>query len=118
MLGNAPEFQAVLRAMRIVSATDATVLVTGESGTGKELLAKALHRYSRRQNNPFVTVNCAALPEHLAESELFGHRKGAFTGAIYDEKGRMQAAHGGTLFLDEVGELPLGVQAKLLRFLI
>ena len=117
MLGNAPEFQAVLRAMRIVSATDATVLVTGESGTGKELLAKALHRYSRRQNNPFVTVNCAALPEHLAESELFGHRKGAFTGAIYDEKGRMQAAHGGTLFLDEVGELPLGVQAKLLRFL-
>ena len=117
MLGNAPEFQAVLRAMKIVSATDATVLVTGESGTGKELLAKALHRYSRRHNKPFVTVNCAALPEHLAESELFGHRRGAFTGAVHDEQGRMQAANGGTLFLDEVGELPLGVQAKLLRFL-
>jgi transcriptional regulator with GAF, ATPase, and Fis domain len=117
MLGNAPEFQAVLRAMKIVSATDATVLVTGESGTGKELLAKALHRYSRRNHKPLVTVNCAALPEHLAESELFGHRKGAFTGAVNDEQGRMQAANGGTLFLDEVGELPLGVQAKLLRFL-
>jgi transcriptional regulator with GAF, ATPase, and Fis domain len=117
MLGNAPEFQAVLRAMKIVSATDATVLVTGESGTGKELLAKALHRYSRRHSKPFITVNCAALPEHLAESELFGHRRGAFTGAIQDEQGRMQAANGGTLFLDEVGELPLGVQAKLLRFL-
>ena len=117
MLGNAPEFQTVLRAMKIVSATDATVLVTGESGTGKELLAKALHRYSRRHSKPFVTVNCAALPEHLAESELFGHRRGAFTGAVQDEQGRMQAANGGTLFLDEVGELPLGVQAKLLRFL-
>ena len=117
MLGNAPEFQAVLRAMKIVSATDATVLVTGESGTGKELLAKALHRYSRRNSRPFITVNCAALPEHLAESELFGHRRGAFTGAVQDEEGRMQAANGGTLFLDEVGELPLGVQAKLLRFL-
>jgi transcriptional regulator with GAF, ATPase, and Fis domain len=117
MLGNAPEFQAVLRAMKIVSATDATVLVTGESGTGKELLAKALHRYSRRHNRPFITVNCAALPEHLAESELFGHRRGAFTGAVHDEQGRMQAANGGTLFLDEVGELPLAVQAKLLRFL-
>ncbi len=117
MLGNAPEFQSVLRAMKIVSATDATVLVTGESGTGKELLAKALHRYSRRHSKPFVTVNCAALPEHLAETELFGHRKGAFTGAVQNEQGRMQAANGGTIFLDEVGELPLGVQAKLLRFL-
>lgn len=117
MLGRAPEFQTVLRAMKIVSATDATVLVTGESGTGKELLAKALHRYSRRQSMPFITVNCAALPEHLAESELFGHRRGSFTGAVQDEQGRMQAANGGTLFLDEVGELPLAVQAKLLRFL-
>ena len=117
MLGKAPEFLSVLRAMKIVSATDATVLVTGESGTGKELLAKALHRYSRREEKPFVTVNCAALPEHLAESELFGHRRGAYTGAIQDEQGRVQAANGGTLFLDEVGELPLGVQSKLLRFL-
>ncbi|MDJ0807531.1 MAG: sigma-54 dependent transcriptional regulator [Gammaproteobacteria bacterium] len=117
MLGQAPEFLSVLRAMKIVSATDATVLVTGESGTGKELLAKALHHFSRRENRPFVTVNCAALPEHLAESELFGHRKGAYTGAVHDEHGRVQAANGGTLFLDEIGELPLAVQAKLLRFL-
>jgi DNA-binding NtrC family response regulator len=117
MLGQAPEFQTVLRAMRIVSATDATVLVTGESGTGKELLARALFENSRRRDKPFVTVNCAALPEQLAESELFGHRRGAFTGAMSDGIGRLQAADGGTLFLDEIGELPLAVQAKLLRFL-
>ncbi len=117
MLGQAPEFQTVLRAMRIVSATDATVLVTGESGTGKELLARALYENSRRRDKPFVTVNCAALPVQLAESELFGHRRGAFTGASSDGVGKVQAANGGTLFLDEIGELPLAVQAKLLRFL-
>jgi DNA-binding NtrC family response regulator len=117
MLGQAPEFQSVLRAMRIVSATDATVLVTGESGTGKELLARALYRNSHRRDKPFVAVNCAALPVQLAESELFGHRKGAFTGASSDGVGKLQAANGGTLFLDEIGELPLAVQAKLLRFL-
>ncbi|MCG7934137.1 MAG: sigma-54 dependent transcriptional regulator [Candidatus Thiodiazotropha taylori] len=117
MIGKAPEFQTLLRAMRIVSATDATVLVTGESGTGKELLAQALHDNSRRCNKPFVTVNCAALPTQLAESELFGHRKGAYTGATSDSMGKVQAAQGGTLFLDEIGELPLSVQAKLLRFL-
>ncbi|MEJ2692856.1 MAG: sigma-54 dependent transcriptional regulator [Candidatus Thiodiazotropha sp.] len=117
MLGQAPEFQTVLRAMRIVSATDATVLVTGESGTGKELLAEALYENSRRRDRPFITVNCAALPVQLAESELFGHRRGAFTGASSDGVGKMQAADGGTLFLDEIGELPLAVQAKLLRFL-
>lgn len=117
MLGKAPEFQSLLRAMRIVSVTDATVLVSGESGTGKELLAQALHRNSRRRDKPFVTVNCAALPTQLAESELFGHRKGAFTGASNDSIGKVQAANGGTLFLDEIGELPLAVQAKLLRFL-
>jgi transcriptional regulator with GAF, ATPase, and Fis domain len=117
MLGQAPEFQSVLRAMRIVSATDATVLVTGESGTGKELLARALYESSRRRDKPFITVNCAALPVQLAESELFGHRKGAYTGASSDSIGKMQAANGGTLFLDEIGELPLAVQAKLLRFL-
>jgi DNA-binding NtrC family response regulator len=117
MLGKAPEFQSLLRAMRIVSATDATVLVSGESGTGKELLAQALHQNSHRREKPFVTVNCAALPTQLAESELFGHRKGAFTGASSDSIGKVQAANGGTLFLDEIGELPLAVQAKLLRFL-
>jgi DNA-binding NtrC family response regulator len=117
MLGRAPEFQTVLRAMRIVSATDATVLITGESGTGKELLARALYENSPRREKPFVTVNCAALPVQLAESELFGHRKGAFTGASSDGVGKMQAANGGTLFLDEIGELSLSVQAKLLRFL-
>ncbi len=117
MLGKAPEFQSLLRAMRIVSVTDATVLITGESGTGKELLAQGLHQNSRRRDKPFVTVNCAALPTQLAESELFGHRKGAFTGAISDSTGKVQAANGGTLFLDEIGELPLAVQAKLLRFL-
>jgi len=117
MLGAAPEFQTVLRAARIVAATDATVLVTGESGTGKELLANALHRYSRRSDKAFVTVNCAALPEHLAESELFGHRKGAFTDAVQDEMGKVKAADGGTLFLDEVGELPHSIQSKLLRFI-
>jgi DNA-binding NtrC family response regulator len=117
MIGKAPEFQTLLRAMRIVSATDATVLVTGESGTGKELLAQALHENSRRFNKPFVTVNCAALPTQLAESELFGHRKGAYTGATSDSMGKVQAAQGGTLFLDEIGELPLSVQSKLLRFL-
>jgi DNA-binding NtrC family response regulator len=117
MLGKAPEFQSLLRAMRIVSATDATVLVTGESGTGKELLAQALHYNSHRRDKPFVTVNCAALPTQLAESELFGHRKGAFTGATNDSIGKVQAASSGTLFLDEIGELPLAVQSKLLRFL-
>jgi DNA-binding NtrC family response regulator len=117
MLGMAPEFQSLLRAMRIVSATDATVLISGESGTGKELLAQALHQNSHRRDKSFVTVNCAALPTQLAESELFGHRKGAFTGASSDSIGKVQAANGGTLFLDEIGELPLAVQAKLLRFL-
>ncbi|MEW8508708.1 MAG: sigma-54 dependent transcriptional regulator [Candidatus Thiodiazotropha sp.] len=117
MLGKAPEFQSLLRAMRIVSATDATVLVSGESGTGKELLAHALHHNSRRRDQAFISVNCAALPTQLVESELFGHRKGAFTGATNDSLGKVQAANGGTLFLDEISELPISVQAKLLRFL-
>jgi len=117
LLGNAPEFQMVVRAAQVAAATDATVLILGESGTGKELLAQALHEESRRGEATFVTINCAALPEALAESELFGHRRGAFTGATGDYAGRIAAADGGTLFLDEVGELPLGVQAKLLRFL-
>ena len=117
LLGQSPEFRAVVRSAQIAAATDVTVLVLGESGTGKELLARAVHDESKRRERPFVTINCAALPESLAESELFGHRKGAFTGAVSDQPGRIRAADGGTLFLDEVGELPASIQAKLLRFL-
>lgn len=117
LLGNSPEFNSVIRSSHIIANTDVTVLVLGESGTGKELLAQALHRYSPRQNAPFVAINCAALPEQLVESELFGHRKGAFTGAIENQSGRLRSAEGGTVFLDEIGELPLAIQAKLLRFL-
>lgn len=117
MLGNSPEFRAVTRSAQIVAATDVTVLILGESGTGKELLARGLHQESRRSEGPFVAINAAALPDSLAESELFGHRKGSFTGADNDKPGRIRAADGGTLFLDEVGELPLNIQAKLLRFI-
>ena len=117
LLGDSPEFNSVIRSARIIAATDVTVLVLGESGTGKELMAQALHQASARRDEPFVAINCAALPEQLVESELFGHRKGAFTGAVESQPGRIRAAEGGTLFLDEVGELPLAIQAKLLRFL-
>ena len=117
MKGKAPEFRALLRSAQIAAATDVTVLVLGESGTGKELLARAMHIESPRRAAPFTAINCAALPDALAESELFGHRKGAFTGAISHNPGRIRCAEGGTLFLDEVGELPLNIQAKLLRFL-
>jgi DNA-binding NtrC family response regulator len=117
LIGESPQIQTVLRAAKIVANTDATVLVQGESGTGKELLAHTIHRCSRRADKAFHIINCAALPEHLVESELFGHRKGAFTSASQDYAGRLRAADGGTVFLDEIGELPLAVQAKLLRFL-
>jgi len=117
LLGHSGEFCTVIRAARLVAMTDVTVLIEGESGTGKELLAQSIHQHSPRAQGAFITINCAALPENLAESELFGHRKGAFTGAVADQKGRIQAANGGTLFLDEIGELPLSIQAKLLRFL-
>jgi two-component system response regulator HydG len=117
MLGHAPEFRSVLRAAALVAPTDATVLISGESGSGKELLAHAIHHQSRRRHAPLITINCAALPESLAESELFGHQKGAFTGAVHQQTGRVQAAHGGTLFLDEIAEISPTVQAKLLRLL-
>ncbi|MCV6636222.1 sigma-54 dependent transcriptional regulator [Candidatus Albibeggiatoa sp. nov. NOAA] len=117
LLGTSPAFANTLRAAEIVARTDATALLLGESGTGKELLAHAIHHHSLRADKPFIIINCAALPEQLVESELFGHRKGAFTGATQHQQGKIQAAQGGTLFLDEIGELPLSIQAKLLRFL-
>lgn len=117
MIGRAPRFEALLRSASIVATTDVTVLIVGETGTGKEVMASALQQRSPRADKPYITLNCAALPEGLAESELFGHRKGAFTGAVSNQLGRVQAAAGGTLFLDEVDSLPLPIQAKLLRFL-
>ena len=117
MLGQSAEFEGIQRTAKIMAATDVTVLVQGESGSGKELMAKFIHAQSERKSSPLVTINCAALPESLVESELFGHTKGSFTGASCDQHGRVQSAHNGTLFLDEVGELPLSIQAKLLRFL-
>ena len=117
MIGQSANFQAALRNARLVAGTDVTVLLHGESGSGKELFAQLIHAESRRRDQPLVTVNCAALPVTLAESELFGHRRGAFTGAHGDRVGRVQLADRGTLFLDEIGELPLEAQAKLLRFI-
>jgi len=115
IIGRSPAIHAVLDVLFLAAPTDATVLIEGETGTGKELVAKALHRLSRRARGPFVAVNCAALPETLVESELFGHAKGAFTGADKPRAGRFREADGGTLFLDEIGEMPLALQAKLLR---
>ena len=115
ILAQSRRMRSILEIAAQVARRDSTVLLTGESGTGKELLAKAIHQTSLRANKPFVTVNCGALPENLAESELFGHRKGSFTGAIADRAGKFESANEGTIFLDEVGELSLPLQVKLLR---
>ncbi|HTD68859.1 MAG TPA: sigma-54 dependent transcriptional regulator [Gemmatimonadales bacterium] len=115
LLGTAPAFRRAIELARKVAPTDASVFITGESGSGKEIIAQFIHHHSRRSSRPFVAVNCAALPEGLLESEMFGHRKGAFTGAVRDKPGLLEAAHGGTLFLDELAEMPKSIQAKLLR---
>jgi transcriptional regulator with GAF, ATPase, and Fis domain len=117
IIGVCPSMIEVFRKLQKVAATDISVLITGETGTGKELIAKELHRRSQREHGPFVTINCGAIPENLIESELFGHVKGAFTGAIASRPGKFQIADKGTLFLDEIGELPLNLQVKLLRAL-
>jgi formate hydrogenlyase transcriptional activator len=115
MIGESPAFRALLKSAQVVAPTDATVLILGETGTGKELIARAIHDMSGRSNQTFVKVNCAAIPATLLESELFGHEKGAFTGAAAQKQGRFELADHGTLFLDEVGEIPLELQSKLLR---
>jgi transcriptional regulator with GAF, ATPase, and Fis domain len=117
LIGRGPKMRAVLDAIEVVAPVDSTVLLLGETGTGKELLARAIHDASARRQRRFVPVNCAAIPATLLESELFGHERGAFTGAVAQTNGRFQAAHGGTLFLDEIGDLPLEMQPKLLRAL-
>jgi formate hydrogenlyase transcriptional activator len=117
IVGSSAALREVLDQIRTVAPTDSTVLIEGETGTGKELIAQAIHTNSRRRNRPFIKLNCAAIPLGLLESELFGHEKGAFTGAVAQKLGRFEAADGGTLFLDEIGDIPLELQAKLLRVL-
>ena len=117
ILGSSQAMQEVFELLERIGSNDVTVLITGESGTGKELVAQALHRQSLRKGNPFVKINCAALPENLIESELFGYEKGAFTGAFQRKPGKFEIANHGTIFLDEIGEMNLGTQVKLLRVL-
>ena len=114
-MGASPQMMGVVKAVARAATSDATVLVLGESGTGKEMVAHLLHSRSRRSRGPFIAVNCAAIPEHLLESELFGHEKSAFTGAVCRRIGRFERAHGGTLFLDEIGDMPMTLQGKILR---
>ncbi len=115
-IGNSPAMQIIYRLIEACASSTATVFITGESGTGKEVCADAIHRQGNRREKPFIAVNCAAIPDSLIESELFGHCRGAFTGAVQDRSGAVSRAFGGTLFLDEIGELPLELQSKLLRF--
>ncbi len=117
MVGGSEPMRELARLIRLVAPRSTTVLIEGETGTGKEVVARALHRLSTRAAKPFTVLNCAAIPEALLEAELFGHTRGAFTGAVQSRTGRIEAAHGGTLFLDEIGEMPLALQAKMLRFL-
>jgi DNA-binding NtrC family response regulator len=117
MVGESPAMIELARMVRLVAPRSTSVLIEGETGTGKELVAKAVHLLSARANKPYVVLNCAAIPETLLEAELFGHTRGAFTGAVQSRTGRIEAANGGTLFLDEIGEMPLALQAKMLRFL-
>jgi len=117
MVGESLVMLELARLVRLVAPRSASVLIEGETGTGKELVAKAVHRLSTRASKAFAVLNCAAIPEALLEAELFGHTRGAFTGAVQSRIGRIEAAHGGTLFLDEIGEMPLALQAKMLRFL-
>ena len=117
MVGSSEPMRELARLIRMVAPRSTTVLIEGETGTGKEVVARALHRLSERSGKPFVVLNCAAIPEALLEAELFGHTRGAFTGAVQSRTGRIEAAHGGTLFLDEIGEMPMALQAKMLRFL-
>ena len=115
IIGDSRVMRGLLRRIQMVAPTDSTVLILGESGTGKELVASSIHRNSRRSQNPFIKLNCVAIPPDLLESELFGHEKGAFTGATARKPGKFELAHGGTIFLDEIGDMPLGLQAKILR---
>jgi DNA-binding NtrC family response regulator len=117
LIGDSAPMRELTQLIRLVAPRNSTVLLEGETGTGKEVVASAIHRLSNRSSKPLTVLNCAAIPEALLEAELFGHTRGAFTGAVQSRTGRIEAAHGGTLFLDEIGELPLAVQAKLLRFL-
>jgi transcriptional regulator with GAF, ATPase, and Fis domain len=117
MVGTSEPMRELARLIRLVAPRSTTVLIEGETGTGKEVVARALHRLSARVAKPFAVLNCAAIPEALLEAELFGHTRGAFTGAVQSRTGRIEAAHGGTLFLDEIGEMPMALQAKMLRFL-
>ena len=117
IIGQSPALDSLIRSAKIAASTDVTILLKGETGTGKEVLATAIQKASSRASKKFITLNCAALPEGLIESELFGHRKGAFTGASSSTQGLFQAADGGTVFLDEINSLPLSIQGKLLRFL-
>jgi formate hydrogenlyase transcriptional activator len=117
IIGKSGALRKVMHEIQLVAPTDATVLITGESGTGKELIAQAIHEHSARKGRPLIKLNCSAVPETLFESEFFGHVRGSFTGALKDKPGRFELADGGTLFLDEIGEVPLAMQAKLLRVL-